>query len=170
MIRFYFLPQCTYYLHEIQFYQLPFFTFQAISYVIDVYRGDAKAEKSPFYVGLYISFFPALVAGPIVRYTDIVGQMRNRRMTWQTFTEGCARFIIGVGKKTLLASSTSMVADRIFEIYDLLFPISRLTTWSGTPFFEISSRILSRTADCVLSRFFIAAPLSRTCANRIEPL
>lgn len=95
---------------------ISFFTFQAISYVIDVYRGTAKVEKNPFYVGLYIAFFPQLIAGPIVRYSSIALQIRRRRSSFTKFSVGCCRFITGFGKKLLLANSFAAVADRIFYI------------------------------------------------------
>ena len=95
---------------------ISFFTFQALSYVIDVYRQRAKVEKNPFYVGLYIAFFPALVAGPIVRFADIADQLRNRRMSWDLFSSGCARFTLGVGKKIIIANSLAAVADRVFNL------------------------------------------------------
>jgi alginate O-acetyltransferase complex protein AlgI len=93
---------------------ISFFTFQAMSYVIDIYRGDVKVQKNPFYVGLYISFFPQLIAGPIVRYQTIENQILQRTVTFDSFSQGVKRFIIGLGKKVLLANSFSYIADQAF--------------------------------------------------------
>lgn len=93
---------------------ISFFTFQAMSYVIDVYRGDAKVQKNPFYVGLYISFFPQLIAGPIVRYNSIAEQILGRKSTYRKFSVGCCRFVTGFGKKILIANTCAVVADKIF--------------------------------------------------------
>ena len=91
-------------------------TFQAVSYVVDVYRGDAKVEKNPFYVGLYIAFFPQLIAGPIVRYSTIADQIHNRKTTIEKFSVGCCRFLVGFSKKILLANNFALVTDQIFEL------------------------------------------------------
>lgn len=96
---------------------ISFFTFQALSYVIDVYRGNGKVQKNPFYVALYISFFPQLIAGPIVRYETIDEQIRTRKETWNMFCVGTCRFLAGLGKKVLLANNFAIVADRIFDSY-----------------------------------------------------
>jgi len=95
---------------------ISFYTFQAMSYVIDVYRKDAKVEKNPFYVGLYVAFFPQLVAGPIVRYTDVAEQIRGRKATWNMVSSGCCRFITGVGKKILISNAMATIADHIFNL------------------------------------------------------
>ena len=78
---------------------ISFFTFQALSYVIDVYRGDAKVQKNYFRVLLYISFFPQLIAGPIVKYRDIDEQIANRPQDIEKIARGLRRFICGLGKK-----------------------------------------------------------------------
>lgn len=102
---------------EVTKYVLPigisFFTFQALSYVIDVYRG-IPAQKNPAYVGLYISLFPQLIAGPIVRYTTIMDQMEHREITWDSFSKGMLRFLYGFNKKMLLANLLAKVADAAF--------------------------------------------------------
>lgn len=108
---------------------ISFFTFQAISYVIDVYREDGKVQKNPLNVGLYISFFPQLIAGPIVRYQTIADQIIDRKETLDDFSEGVFRFIKGLGKKVLIANSMAIVADKAFII-----PISELSfsfAWLG---------------------------------------
>ena len=94
---------------------ISFFTFQALSYVVDVYRGDTKAEKNPFYVGLYIAFFPQLIAGPIIQYNSVADQIRNRKSTWNKVSVGCCRFVTGLGKKLLLANNFAIMADYIFN-------------------------------------------------------
>ena len=96
---------------------ISFYTFQSISYVIDILRKDAVVEKNPFYVGLYIAFFPQLVAGPIVRYSDIADQIRNRpAFNSSRFYEGCCQFISGMGKKVLISNAMAIVADRVFDL------------------------------------------------------
>jgi alginate O-acetyltransferase complex protein AlgI len=95
---------------------ISFFTFQAMSYVIDVYRKNGKVQKNPLYVALYIAFFPQLIAGPIVRYSTIADQIVNRRETLQKFSVGTCRFITGLGKKVLIANNMAIVADHIFQM------------------------------------------------------
>lgn len=83
---------------------ISFYTFQLISYIIDVYRGEAKVQKNIFKLALYISLFPQLIAGPIVRYTTIEEQLENREYSFEKFANGVRRFIIGLGKKVLIAN------------------------------------------------------------------
>ncbi len=97
---------------------ISFFTFQAISYVIDVYRQDGEAQKNLINVGLYISFFPQLIAGPIVRYGTISDQIINRRESIDDFSKGAVRFIIGLGKKVLLSNNMAYIADTAFAAVD----------------------------------------------------
>lgn len=111
---------------------ISFFTFQALSYVIDVYRGDAKAQKDPLKVGLYISLFPQLVAGPIVRYTDVEEQLKLRKESAEKFASGTERFITGLGKKVLLADTFSVFADRIMTEVSGGAYISPAAAWFGT--------------------------------------
>ncbi len=92
---------------------ISFFTFQALSYVVDVYRGTTKPEN-PFYVGLYISFFPQLIAGPIIQYNTIADQIRNRRSNINMVSLGICRFVTGLAKKVLLSNAFAAVADNIF--------------------------------------------------------
>ncbi len=94
---------------------ISFFTFQALSYVIDVYRNNVRVQKNPLYLGLYISFFPQLIAGPIVRYTTIEAEISNRRITYDDLSLGALRFCRGLAKKVLLANVVSAVADKAFE-------------------------------------------------------
>lgn len=94
---------------------ISFFTFQALSYVIDVYRGEVPVQKSYFKLLLYISFFPQLIAGPIVRYADIARQIDERTISVPQIAFGLRRFIAGLGKKVLIANAMGAVADYIFN-------------------------------------------------------
>ena len=94
---------------------ISFFTFQALSYVVDVYRGTVAVQKNPAYVGLYISFFPQLVAGPIVRYQTIADQIDHRQENFDDFSEGVRRFILGFAKKVILSNNLALVADAVFS-------------------------------------------------------
>lgn len=94
-------------------YALPigisFYTFQSMSYTIDVYRGKAKAEKNPINFGAYISLFPQLIAGPIVRYSDIAKQLRQRTVQMERIRYGVVRFACGLGKKVLIANQAGEI-------------------------------------------------------------
>ena len=94
---------------------ISFFTFQAMSYVIDVYYRRVEVQKNLLHVALYISFFPQLVAGPIVRYNTIVEQIERREVTSEKFGAGIHRFIIGFGKKVILANNVALVAQEAFN-------------------------------------------------------
>lgn len=93
---------------------ISFFTFQAMSYVIDVYRKDGQVQRNIFDLALYVSFFPQLIAGPIVRYQTVADEIVDRRETIDDFVSGIQRFVIGLGKKMILANSAGYVADQIF--------------------------------------------------------
>ena len=95
---------------------ISFFTFQAMSYAVDVYRRKSPAQKNPINVFLYISMFPQLIAGPIVRYHDIAHQIVCRVVTLGDFSSGVRRFIIGLGKKMIIANTVGKAADGIFAI------------------------------------------------------
>mgnify|MGYP002767901869 FL=1 len=96
---------------------ISFYTFQALSYVIDVYRGEVKAQKDLMKVALYIALFPQLIAGPIVKYHDIEQSICNKRViTSALFVEGIKRFLCGLGKKVLIANNMGLVADKIFNM------------------------------------------------------
>ncbi len=95
---------------------ISFYTFQAMSYVIDVYRGKTSAERSFFRFLLYISFFPQLIAGPIVRYRDIAGQIRSRSADASRVASGLKRFSYGLAAKVLIANSAALAADRVFAM------------------------------------------------------
>lgn len=94
---------------------ISFFTFQAMSYVIDVYRKDVNVEKSYFNVLLYISFFPQLIAGPIVKFHDIAEQINKRKQSIPEVAEGLRRFCVGLAKKVLIANQCAVVCDAIFK-------------------------------------------------------
>lgn len=106
---------------------ISFFTFQALSYVVDIYRGNGTVQKKLSGVGLYISFFPQLIAGPIVRYETIAKEIDHRVETLNDFTSGVVRFINGLGKKVLIANSVAAVADVMFAETSL----SVASAWLG---------------------------------------
>ena len=106
---------------------ISFFTFQAMSYVIDVYRGDTPPAKNPLQVALYIALFPQLVAGPIVRYTTVAEELVSRRETFDDFAAGALRFSFGLAKKMLLANNLSLMADEAFSTA----PIGAAAAWLG---------------------------------------
>ena len=93
---------------------ISFFTFQAMSYVIDVYRGE-RAQKNPLNLGLYISLFPQLVAGPIVRYKTIESQIDDRKTSFADFSEGVAVVLKGLFKKIIFANNMAIIADKAFS-------------------------------------------------------
>ena len=95
---------------------ISFYTFQALSYVIDVYRGKADVQRNFFRLLLYVSFFPQLIAGPIVKYHDIENEIRTRNATVDDVFCGLTRFSIGLGKKVLIANTMAYVADAIFAM------------------------------------------------------
>lgn len=103
---------------------ISFYTFQALSYLIDVYRKPEIVQNSLLSLGLYITFFPQLIAGPIVRYHDINLQIEQRNSSTQMFSAGVERFIIGLSKKVLLANNFAIVADTIYSL-----PYSSYTTY-----------------------------------------
>ena len=105
---------------------ISFFTFQALSYVIDLYRGDCKVQKNIVNLALYISFFPQLIAGPIVRYSDIDRQINARTVTAEKFSLGLRRFLYGLGKKVIISNCMAELADLIFSL-----PFASLSTTSA---------------------------------------
>lgn len=105
---------------------ISFYTFQAMSYVIDVYRQDAAPQRRIDRVALYIAAFPQLVAGPIVRYTTVMDQIEHRAHTVDKFASGISRFLVGLSKKVLLANALGAVADELFKL-----PAAHLSTASA---------------------------------------
>lgn len=108
---------------------ISFFTFQALSYVIDVYRGDVKAQRNIFKLGLFISLFPQLIAGPIVRYNTVVNQIDDRKESLDKLGEGTKRFILGLMKKVILANNLALVAEQYFDVN--YAEVSVLGCWIG---------------------------------------
>ncbi|MBI1852723.1 MAG: MBOAT family protein [Planctomycetes bacterium] len=109
---------------------ISFFTFQALSYVIDVYRNDVAVQKNPLHLAVYKSLFPQLIAGPIVRYRDVASQIVNRVVTREGFAIGVRRFVVGLGKKMLIANVVAIPADAIFAL-----PVGQVTSglaWLAT--------------------------------------
>lgn len=107
---------------------ISFFTFQMMSYVFDVYYSKAKAQKNPLYVALYITLFPQLIAGPIVRYTEVEEDILTRQETLSDFSTGFKRFVYGLGKKILIANFVAQIADNVFD--SLIHP-SVMMAWLG---------------------------------------
>lgn len=114
---------------------ISFFTFQALSYIIDVYRGKTEPQKNCINLGLYIALFPQLIAGPIVRYNDIAKQLIERRVTAEGFASGIQRFFFGLSKKVLIANPMAIIADQIFAlpVHELSAPVA----WLGIFCFTI---------------------------------
>lgn len=108
---------------------ISFYTFQAISYLVDVYRGDVAAQKDPYKLALYIVLFPQLIAGPIVKYHDVADQIENRHITFNSISYGAKRFVIGLSKKMLIANQMGSIADSIFSQQAASFPTE--IAWIG---------------------------------------
>jgi alginate O-acetyltransferase complex protein AlgI len=108
---------------------ISFFTFESMSYVIDVYRGDVPAEKNLINFSCYLTMFQHLVAGPVIRYRDLYQQLTERTPSRSQFASGVRRFILGLSKKVLIANTVAVIADKAFEL-----PPNQLTTataWLG---------------------------------------
>ncbi|MBO6065455.1 MAG: MBOAT family protein, partial [Lachnospiraceae bacterium] len=108
---------------------ISFYTFQALSYVVDVYRGHTEKQKSFFRLLLYISFFPQLIAGPIVKYHDIATEITDRKVTVDGVYSGIIRFSVGLGKKVLIANAMAVLADAVFALPKSY--IGLLAAWVG---------------------------------------
>ena len=108
---------------------ISFYTFQTMSYTIDVYRGDARVQKNFLAFGTYVTLFPQLIAGPIVQYKTIAEQLPARRETWDSFSYGIRRFLIGLGKKVLLANNIGLLWDTVSSIPHA--ELTSLTAWLG---------------------------------------
>ena len=113
---------------------ISFYTFQILSYVIDVYRGKVNVQKNIIYLGCYISAFPQLIAGPIVTYDTVEKELSTRKESISLFADGIRRFIIGLSKKILFANSVGYIADSIFglSITEWTFPLIWLAVLSYT--------------------------------------
>lgn len=108
---------------------ISFYTFQAISYITDVYRNETKAQKDIYKLALFICLFPQLIAGPIVKYHDVNNQIENRDVTFEKVSEGAKRFIVGLSKKMLIANTMGAIADKIFILSPESF--SSVIAWLG---------------------------------------
>ena len=97
---------------------ISFYTFQSLSYVIDVYRGDTKVQKNILDFGTYVTLFPQLIAGPIVRYRTVAKEMKGRVENRADFARGISRFILGMGKKVLLANNAGLLWDSVNALMD----------------------------------------------------
>jgi alginate O-acetyltransferase complex protein AlgI len=95
---------------------ISFYVFQATSYLVDLYRGDAPRARVFLDLAAYVSLFPQLIAGPIIRYKDIAGQLRHREHSFTRFSEGAGRFMVGFCKKVLIADTVASVADAVFAL------------------------------------------------------
>lgn len=107
---------------------ISFYTFQAMSYTIDVYREDCKAQKNPLILGTYVTLFPQLIAGPIVRYIDVEAELISRRETLDKFKSGTILFLVGMGKKVLLANQFALMYKNLSETGESLGAAS---AWAG---------------------------------------
>mgnify|MGYP004537673207 FL=1 len=108
---------------------ISFYTFQTMSYTIDVYRGEAKVQKNLISFGAYVTMFPQLIAGPIVQYKTIDRQLRTRKETAGQFAYGIHRFMIGLGKKVLLANNAGVLWDTISSMEHMQIPV--VMSWMG---------------------------------------
>ena len=108
---------------------ISFFTFHSISYLVDIYRNDATVQRNPFHLGLYISLFPQLIAGPILRYHDIAPQIAERSFKSAQFYQGVTRFIRGLSKKVIIANTCALIADKTFDLPATEIPM--LVAWLG---------------------------------------
>ncbi len=110
---------------------ISFYTFQTMSYTIDVYRGRVKAQKNILTLGTYVALFPQLIAGPIVRYSTIEDELVNRKETLHDFSEGLRRFIIGLAKKMLIANNVAVICDAVFDASYATPYVGTVAMWIG---------------------------------------
>ncbi len=108
---------------------ISFYTFQTMSYTVDVYRGDAKVQRNIISFGAYVALFPQLIAGPIVQFKTIADQLDNRRENFDDFSEGVTRFMTGLGKKVLLANNAGIIWDTVLASNLDTLPV--LSAWIG---------------------------------------
>ncbi len=122
---------------------ISFYTFQILSYVIDVYRGKVAVQKNIITLGTYVALFPQLIAGPIVRYSTIEDELSHRKVTYDKFVAGVKRFIIGLSKKIILANNVAIIADTIFNSssvveYNFLLIIFATLSYTLQIYFDFS--------------------------------
>ena len=108
---------------------ISFYTFQSISYLVDIYRGVCLPQKNIIKMGLFISFFPQLIAGPILKYYNLAEQIDCRQTSWTKFNEGAKRFLLGLGKKVIIANIMAKTADEVFA--SNIADMSTLEVWIG---------------------------------------
>jgi alginate O-acetyltransferase complex protein AlgI len=114
---------------------ISFYTFQTISYTIDVYRGDVKAQRNPMNFLLFVSLYHQLVAGPIVRYKTIADEINGRKFHWDDFSSGIGRFSLGLFKKIVIANTAGALVDSyLIDNFDLL---TSPTAWFGLTMFAV---------------------------------
>ena len=114
---------------------ISFYTFQTMSYTIDIYRGDAKAQKNIIDFGAYVALFPQLIAGPIVRYKTVTDELNNRIESYDLFAEGVSRFILGLGKKVIIANNVGWLFNEIIKVP--LSEVSVMSAWLGAIAFSL---------------------------------
>ena len=112
---------------------ISFFTFQALSYVVDVYRGECQVQRNYLKLALYVSFFPQLIAGPIVKYKDVAEQIDTRKISIEQTASGIRRFVYGFGKKVLIANTMALAADNIYNLG--IKDMNWLLAWSASLFY-----------------------------------
>ena len=109
---------------------ISFYTFQMISYLVDIYRKEIKVQKNILSFALYVTFFPQLVTGPIVRYKTMAKELEHRKESLEDFSNGVRRFLIGLAKKIILANNLSLLAEYAFRI-DNYGNLAVVTAWVG---------------------------------------
>ena len=117
---------------------ISFYTFQNMSYIADVYRGDCKAERNPASYATYLCLFPQLIAGPIVRYSDVARELRERTMDWDNVSRGVVRFSVGLGKKVLLANTIGQLAELMASGGSVLLSWLRAVAFTLQIYFDFS--------------------------------
>ena len=117
---------------------ISFYTFQNMSYVVDVYRGDSKAERNFASYATYLCLFPQLIAGPIVRYSDVARELRERSVDTAQFSRGVIRFLVGLGKKVLLANSIGVLAELTVPDGSVLFSWLRAIAYTFQIYFDFA--------------------------------
>ena len=108
---------------------ISFFTFQGMSYALDVYRGDTQVQRNPLWIALYVSLFPQLVAGPIVRYATVADEIQTRTENLSEFSDGLTRFFFGLAKKMLIANQMAALADAVFAVAPTTLSVT--LSWLG---------------------------------------
>ena len=120
-------------IHVVMPIGISFFTFQTMSYVIDVYMGNVKYNKNILDFGTYVALFPQLVAGPIVRYKDIVDELKERSHSFDNFSIGIERFVIGLGKKVLLANVLGEACSLLLGMNE----VTVMSSWMNAIFYTL---------------------------------